>query len=460
MHRTWRQAAGVLVPIAMLAGCKDNFLTTRQAAFNPNFPSSATTGQLFVGVETSLTMLYTSDFARTICMWMQQCAGTDRQYKTLGIYSYAEDAYNTVSDLFYPAGGLIDIRRIEAASDSNNDKVYGGIARVQEVLVIGLAADLFGDVPYSKALGDSAPPLDPQQQVYAALQSKLDTAVTLLSSNQGAGPGALDIFYSGDHTKWLHLAHTLKARYYLHVAERDPSAYAKALTEAQQGLQKGEDFLATFGSNPNENNPWYQFVVNNRAGYLSPGKYLIDLMRARNDPRLAVYFTPAQAGAGAGQYVGYAPNTGVSTSNFSQFNGATASNPLNQSYRQPLVTWAENQLIIAEAALNAGNQPVADQAYNAERSAAFGATYTPVAGVALQDVMLEKYIVLFQNVETWNDYKRTCIPPLKPATGTVIPGRLLYPQDERNANPSIPEPADQPVRNWNDPNACPAGPTF
>ena len=44
--------------------------------------------------------------------------------------------------------------------------------------------------------------------------------------------------------------------------------------------------------------------------------------------------------------------------------------------------------------------------------------------------MTEKYIVLFQNIETWNDYKRTCIPSLTPVNnsqGGVIPGRLLYP---------------------------------
>jgi len=71
--------------------------------------------------------------------------------------------------------------------------------------------------------------------------------------------------------------------------------------------------------------------------------------------------------------------------------------------------------------------------------------------------MTEKYIVLFQNIETWNDYKRTCIPNLTPVNnsqGGVIPGRLLYPLQERQTNPNIPAPSQQPARNWNDPNAC------
>ena len=62
----------------------------------------------------------------------------------------------------------------------------------------------------------------------------------------------------------------------------------------------------------------------------------------------------------------------------------------------------------------------------------------------------------FQKVETFQDYNRTCLPRLTPAPGaTAIPGRYLYPSNERNSNPNIPAPSQQPVRNQNDPNACP-----
>jgi hypothetical protein len=57
--------------------------------------------------------------------------------------------------------------------------------------------------------------------------------------------------------------------------------------------------------------------------------------------------------------------------------------------------------------------------------------------------MNEKYVALFQTLETWNDYKRTGFPTL---AGTP-PRRLTYPFTEREANPSI--PADG-ARNWND----------
>jgi hypothetical protein len=84
--------------------------------------------------------------------------------------------------------------------------------------------------------------------------------------------------------------------------------------------------------------------------------------------------------------------------------------------------------------------------------------------VTLTDIMLEKYIALFQNIEVWNDYKRTCVPTLaRYQTATETPGRLPYGSAERTNNPNIPLPSAYPtgttgpsrLRNWNDPAQCP-----
>jgi len=81
----------------------------------------------------------------------------------------------------------------------------------------------------------------------------------------------------------------------------------------------------------------------------------------------------------------------------------------------------------------------------------------PLRSATLTTIMTEKYILMFQNIEAWNDYKRTCVPALVPIDGGVngvIPGRLLYPVSERQTNSNIPLPSQQPARNWNDPNPC------
>lgn len=422
-----------------------NFLSSPDATTNPNQPTVADANQLLVATETAQNQQYTSDLARTVCVWMQQCAGTDRQYKDLGVYNYGEDAYNGPFSQIYTGGGLLDVRKIQTFADSSKDGVYGGIGRVLEALTVGLAADVWGDIPYSQAVSDTlAPALDPQEQVYAGVQAKLDTAVTQLGGT-GTGPGTADLFYGGNKTKWLRLAHTLKARFYLHVAERQGNAaYQSALAEAQQGLQKGDDLRSYQSDDPNEQNSWYQFTVIQRSGYMSPGAFLVNLLQTRNDPRLAQYFDPNAAG----QYVGAAPGQqgSATISTFAEARVAA-------DFRQPIVTYAENQLIIAESAFRLGQTATALAAYNAERSDAGVAT---AGGVTLTDIMTEKYIALFQNVEVWNDWKRTCIPSLTPASGAIggIPGRLLYAQAERNTNPNVPLPSAQPARNWNDPTAC------
>ena len=66
--------------------------------------------------------------------------------------------------------------------------------------------------------------------------------------------------------------------------------------------------------------------------------------------------------------------------------------------------------------------------------------------------MEEKYIALFQNIEVWNDYKRTCFPNLAPTVASLkIPARLPYDTNERQTNTNIPPAEDQPTRNDNDP---------
>jgi hypothetical protein len=426
------------------AACS-NFLSAPDATTNPNQPTVANADQILVATETALNQQYTSDLARTFCLWMQQCAGTDRQYRQLGLYEYGEDAYNGPFSQVYTGGGLLDIRKIEVLADSAKDDVYGGIARVLEAMAVGLAADVWGDVPYSEAVANAiSPKLDPQEAVYAAVQAKLDTAITLLAGS-GTGPAGADLLYGGDKTKWLRLAHTLKARFYLHVAERQGnSAYQSALAQAQLGLQKGDDLRSYQSADPNEQNAWYQFTVIQRSGYMSPGAFLVNLLQSRNDPRLAQYFDPNAAG----QYVGAAPGQQGSAT-IAKFDAARFA----AGFRQPIVTYAENQLIIAEAAFRLGQTATALAAYNAERTDAG----VPTAGsVTLADIMTEKYIALFQNIEVWNDWKRTCLPALTPAAGTVggIPARLLYAQSERNTNPNVPLPSDQPARNWNDPAGC------
>ena len=447
MHKSIKVAVGAILLVVAGASCKD-YLSGPKLTTDPNTQTEVRTpDQFFVAVQANQFFEQESGLARTVSVWHQQNAGVDRQYASLDVYGYGEDDYSPFFDGFYTGGGLIDIRKLQVKVTELKDQRYLGIAKIMEALDIGTAADIWGDIPYSEAVNPAiaTPKLDKQLAVYQAIETLLDGAIINLAAGVGAGPGAADLVYGGSATKWTQFAHTLKARYYLHQAEVDPANYAKALTEARLGISTpANDYAAYHSTTPTEWNMWYQFQFD-RDSYMRAGKFLVDLLKSRNDPRLSTYFEgPTSVGSAPGESNGAASN----------IRPYVADDP---AFRQPLLTYAETQLIIAEASYRTNDFAGALTALNNERTAA-GFT-VPVVGLSgtalLTEIMTEKYIALYQNIEVWSDYRRTCIPALRPALGkAAIPARLLYPFSERNTNPNIPAVSAQPVRNQNDPNGC------
>ena len=129
----------------------------------------------------------------------------------------------------------------------------------------------------------------------------------------------------------------------------------------------------------------------------------------------------------------------------------------------PYVTYQENELILAEANSALGNDGVALTHLNNALAVPGLPAVAGVTGPALLDsIMMEKYVVMFQNIEALMDYRRTCIPNLTPVAPnvlnlTAVPGELFYPQTERNTNTNIPPEAGEVaagVRTQSDVNPC------
>ena len=118
-------------------------------------------------------------------------------------------------------------------------------------------------------------------------------------------------------------------------------------------------------------------------------------------------------------------------------------------------------MIIAECAYKTNDEATAITMLNAVRRGV--ETYygfepdtlgdaTGLTGNALIDaIMQEKYISNFLNMEVYNDWKRTNRPVLQTYNDLAIPRRLYYSNDERQTNPNVPTPTNQPLRNDNDP---------
>jgi hypothetical protein len=437
---------------AALAGCSD-FMNSPAAVVDPNTPASSSRDQLFVGASSNVFANEEGPVAMLICEWMQQCAGVNGGFvQRYGTYDITSATFDAQFRGVYQGGGLVALRAVQLDAATAGDEVYQGIAEVLEAMNMLYAADVWGDVPYAQTASGTTATFDPQMQVYEGLLALLNSAIAHMNGT-GVGPGAADLVYGGDKSRWIEAAHTLKARIHLHRVEKlGAGEYASALAEARQGIQRGHDWLTNHTASPFERNLWAQFQRTANGADLVAGASLVKLMNARDDDRRREYFGLAKGGG----YVGYDVVTQLPAADqVSPIGGSVRTN--NVSFRQPVLTWNENQLIIAEAALQTGDPATAAAAYNAVVFD-LGRPEVAASALTLAEVMTEKYIVLFQNREVWNDFKRTCLPVLHPAKGKlVIPGRVYYGATEEATNPNAPASAAQDlfiVRNSNDPLTC------
>jgi hypothetical protein len=178
---------------------------------------------------------------------------------------------------------------------------------------------------------------------------------------------------------------------------------------------------------------------------------MIDLLKNNNDPRLQIYFSvdidSNYSGADPGE-------ANIDVSNLSGF-WLAKDRPVD------ILTFTETSLIWAECAYKTGDESAALSELNIARRAqeqkynlavnSLGVAQGLTGQALIETIMMEKYISNFMNPETYNDWKRTNLPVLATYNGKAIPRRFYYSTEERNANPNIPAPSQQPLRNENDP---------
>ena len=87
------EATALALGLGLGAGACSDFLTGPKLGDNPNRPIVASNAALLVSAETNLAFQAESHLARTVCVWMQQCSGTLKQYLSMGQYSVGDDDY-------------------------------------------------------------------------------------------------------------------------------------------------------------------------------------------------------------------------------------------------------------------------------------------------------------------------------------------------------------------------------
>ncbi|AMR32564.1 hypothetical protein A0256_14590 [Mucilaginibacter sp. PAMC 26640] len=453
--------------VSVLTSCKKLF-NNPDIDSNPNAVTNVDLPTLMGGTLLGVGLLHEDTDVRIASMWAGELNGLARAH--LGYAQYIVSAQNFTWSPLYPVAGQARLMQLKADSAGN---AWGkGIGQVLEALVIAKATDLYGDVPYSQAF-DAAryptPVFDKQLNVYAALQTTLDNAVMNLSANTGSAYPTKDFIYKGDVKKWKAAANTLKSRLYLHTGD-----YAQAVKYAQQGIAGADaDALIPHGTGIGVDiNQNYDFFAVSRIGDAGfNGAYLPTLLQSR--------IHSANTKTDETALYNYFFKTGVTGTD--NLDANTVDGAFVASAPQPLLTYYENQLILAEAQARLGQYNDALIALNTVRASlnsgiyngrTFGSTgrrydaYTladfgpgglanntnPVdlQGAMLYEIISQRYICFLMQYEAFNDYRRlaTAVPvvqlPIPLHTGTQKPQRFIYPQVEINTNPNVPKPlADQ-----------------
>lgn len=118
---------------------------------------------------------------------------------------------------------------------------YVGAGQLLHAWGFMLMLDMYGEMPYTEALGASiTPKYDDGKTIFYGCMDMLDQAIENLSKSQPASATPLasgDIWNGGDVQKWLKLAHGLKARWLNNLSKKsfyDPDEVLSILEKAAQ----------------------------------------------------------------------------------------------------------------------------------------------------------------------------------------------------------------------------------
>lgn len=431
--------SSIAMAIVSLNSCQHELDTFND---NPNSPTSLSTPKtLLTGGEVGTISNSTGNLPRTLSLFTQHTNGNQLQSLDYTNYFLTESDPETDWANIYQAG--VNLNQIITQFGASNP-YYDGIARVLMAINIGYATDVWGDIPFSEAFqgaDNMKPKYDTQEQVINQIQSYLDKAIADFARPASANkslPGSDDIFYSGNVTKWTKLAYAIKARYALRLSKKDNSAAQKALDYVQKALSSNTDNLVATFDGGNNQNLWFGFN-NQREGYMSMGKYFVDLLKNNNDPRLSSFVGLDSNGG----YSGSAPED--ADSDASVFGDYFAGGPATPNV---IVSYSEMKFIESEAQFRLGNLPAAQAALKeAVASSVSNVTggsddafvTAASAPVTLENIITQKYIALFTTIEPYNDWRRTGFPVLTPnqnSQSKKIPVRLMTPKSERTTNPN------------------------
>ncbi|RFZ94481.1 SusD/RagB family nutrient-binding outer membrane lipoprotein [Mucilaginibacter conchicola] len=407
-------------------------------------------------------------------------------------YIYNANYNGSYWTMFYGSGIKAVVDVVENSKDKPEKNNLYNTARILRAWYFQQMTDIYGDVPYSEAglgftQGKTNPKYDDQQSIYNGLLAELEDAASKLNADPAANTlKSADLFYQGDVAKWKKFAYSEMLRLALRLSKVDaPTGSNWAKKAVAGGLMQSNDDNALV---PHEDqntrppsNPVGLILHSREPNSYRLSKTFVDFLKANNDPRLGYFgavitdptntadFGNENPAVQMGQPNGYdktggpkdistAPGYPGDQNKYSVVNRHTFARENAPSF---ILTYAETQLLLAEAAQRGWVTGTASTFYNqgvmaailqlnqtganiSDGTASAYATAHPlVANTALQQINEQYWVATFSDwLETWSNWRRSGFPVLTPvnyqgnSTNGTIPRRFVYPLDEASVNPA------------------------
>jgi hypothetical protein len=366
-----------------------------------------------------------------------------------------------------------DANTLYALGRKNNNALLEAAALTLRSYAFAQLTELWGDIPFLQALqggtGVYTPVYDSQQTVYMDPQqgilASLRTADSLLKVNSTSFIGG-DLLFNSSTASWRKFINALRLRYLLRVSSKvNVNAEMQSIVADGAIMQSAAQSatLALPASTP------YNFVsLTERSGDFAVkflNSTLYDAFVATGDTaRITTYFSPTGNTAAGTPFsfnnYGGMPllidATTAQSSGASNFNASFVSGSNKNLIKARIITYAEQEFILAEAAArNFISTGTAQVYYNNGVTGAFseigldGSNYinhpavvfnNATLAASLNQIITQKWISNIDNgFEGWIEYRRTGFPSLQTGgqanlNNGQIPSRFLYPVSEQTIN--------------------------
>jgi hypothetical protein len=470
-----RICGAVLMLIIVGTGCKKTFLDVND---DPNRATdeNMTAELIFPQAAHSVGARLASGNLQFIQNWMGYMSSS-------GDFSIQQDetTYNidfSFGDVLWQNNYnvLFDLYLTKQKAIAVNDSVLAGASMILSARLFQDLVDIYGSVPYSQAFQTNIyrqPVYDKGEDVYAALQKSLDTAITYMKATARSTFKTVDVVNAGNKTLWTKFANTLKLRMLIRQSQVpgfNPSAEIAKIQSNGGVLQPGENIDVNPGyvNELNKQSPFYANYGKTPTGAEAStstraNDYFVELLSSTNDPRLERFYNPPAAGGSiTGTVYGLAQGNPDGAHSSTMGPGVAGSATQNQW----IFPAFESLFLEAEAKARGWIAGSAQATYESAVTESFVWLKVPDSLNEAQDyldnaaiadwanagssaleqakfITYQKYIAVcaIDPVEAWSDLRRLNMIPDKDYI-TVNPGRLsnslpvrlLYPQSEYTTN--------------------------